>query len=121
MAIGDIPFKLAPIYTERVLALATPPFHENYKIGELITRNRTPPYLSNRAEIKHVDLATVDSNPTPILILCSDGLYDCTRGDHLSATYQRRPAMAHHHLSLNAEAIWLWTSCGMHWMVMAGY
>ena len=71
-----MPFKLPPIYTEHVLALATPPFHENYKIGELITTNRTPPYLSNRAEIKHVDLATVDSNPTPILILCSDGLCD---------------------------------------------
>ena len=71
-----MPFKLPPIYTERVLALATPPFHESYIIGELITRNRTPPYLSNRAEIKHVDLATVDSNPTPILILCSDGLCD---------------------------------------------
>ena len=69
-------FKLPPIYTERVLALATPPFHENYKIGELITRNRTPPYLSNRAEVKHVDLATLDPNSTPILILCSDGLCD---------------------------------------------
>ena len=71
-----MPFKLPPIYTESVLALATPPFHENYKIGELITRNRTPPYPSNRAEIKHVDLATVNSNPTPILILCSEELCD---------------------------------------------
>ena len=69
-----MPFKLPPIYTERVLALATPPFHENYKIGELITRNRTPPYLSNRAEVKHVDLATMGPNSMPILILCSDGL-----------------------------------------------
>ena len=77
LAIGDMPFKLPPIYTERVLALATPPFHENYKIGELITRNRTPPYLSNRAEVKHVDLATVGPNSAmPILILCSDGLCD---------------------------------------------
>ena len=74
LAIGDMPFKLPPIYTERVLALATPPFHENYKIGELITRNRTPPYLSNRAEVKYIDLATMDSNSMPILILCSDGL-----------------------------------------------
>ena len=76
LAIGDMPFKLPPIYTERVLALATPPFHENYKISELITRNRTPPYLSNRAEVKHVDLATVNPNSIPILILCSDGLCD---------------------------------------------
>ena len=78
-------FKLPPIYTERVLALATPPFHENYKIGELITRNRTPPYLSNRAEVKHVDLATLDPNSTPKLILCSDGLCDL---------YKRRSPMS---------------------------
>ena len=76
LAIGDMPFKLPPIYTERVLALATPPFHENYKISKLITRNRTPPYLSNQAEVKHVDIATTNPNPTPILILCFEGLCD---------------------------------------------
>jgi pyruvate dehydrogenase phosphatase len=76
LAIGDMPFKLPPIFTERVLALATPPFHENYKIGQLITRDRTPPYLSNRAEVKYVDLATAGPNLMPILILCSDGLCD---------------------------------------------
>jgi pyruvate dehydrogenase phosphatase len=69
-------FKLPPIYTERVLALATPPFHEHYNIGELTSRNSTPPYLSNRAEVKHVDLATVGPNSMPLLILCSDGLCD---------------------------------------------
>ena len=74
LAIGDMPFKLPRIYTERVLALATPPLHKNYKIGELLTRNSTPPYLSNRAEVKHVDLATLDTISMPILILCSDGL-----------------------------------------------
>ena len=69
-------FKLPPIYTERVLALATPPLHENYKISELITRNRTPLYLSNQVEVKHVNIATMIPNPTPILILCSDRLCD---------------------------------------------
>ena len=34
-----MPFKLPPIYTERVLALATPPFHKNYKIDELIVHH----------------------------------------------------------------------------------
>ena len=76
MEICHSKFKLPPIYTERVLALATPPFHENYKIGELITRNRKPPYLSNPAEVKHVDIAATNPNPMPILILCSDGLCD---------------------------------------------
>ena len=77
-----MPFKLPPIYTEHVHALATPPFHENYKIGKLITRNRTPPYLSSRAEVKHVNLVTMNPNSMPMLILCSDGLCDL---------YKRRP------------------------------
>ena len=69
-----MPFKLPPIYTERVLALAAPPFCEHYNISELISRNSTPPYLSNQAEVRHVDLATVGPDSMPILILCSDGL-----------------------------------------------
>ena len=67
-------FKLPPIYTERVLTT----FFNHYNIGKLISRNSTPPYLSNRAEVKHVDLATVGRDSMPILILCSDrlsGLY----------------------------------------------
>ena len=47
---------------------------ENYEIGKLISRNRTPPYLYILAEVKHVDLATLDPNSMPILFLCSDGL-----------------------------------------------
>jgi len=74
LAIGDTPFKLPPIYTERVLALATPPFHKNYKFNELLARNLTPPYLSNQAEVQHVDLASQDPSAMPVLILCSDGL-----------------------------------------------
>ena len=56
-----MPFKLElpSIYTERVLAFATPPFHENYNIGEFISRNRKKIPSPNRAEVKHVDLATV--------------------------------------------------------------
>ena len=69
-------FKLPTIYTERVLTLATPPFYDHYNIGEYISRNSTPPYLSNLAEVKHVDLATVGSDSIPILILCSGGLFD---------------------------------------------
>ena len=47
----------------------------------------------------------------------------CARGDHLSAIYP--PAGPSYgsppFLPLNAEAISLWSFCGMRWMVMAGY
>lgn len=76
LAIGDMPFKLPAIYTERVLALATPPFHKNYNVSGLLARNLTPPYVSNRAEVEHVDLASLGPSAMPVLILCSDGLVD---------------------------------------------
>jgi pyruvate dehydrogenase phosphatase len=79
LAIGDTQFKLPPIYTERVFSLATPPFHPNSKVSELLARNLTPPYLSNRAEVEHIDLAPLDPHGMPILILCSDGLVDLYR------------------------------------------
>jgi pyruvate dehydrogenase phosphatase len=69
-----MPFKLPAIYTERVLALATPPFHKNYNVSDLLARNLTPPYVSNRAEVDHIDLASLSPSATPVLILCSDGL-----------------------------------------------
>ncbi|PBK66267.1 protein serine/threonine phosphatase 2C [Armillaria solidipes] len=68
-AIGDMPFKLPALYTQRVLALATPPFHPNYQFNALIARNLTPPYLSNQADVVHVSL----DQPT-VLILATDGL-----------------------------------------------
>ena len=67
---------MPPIYTERVLALATPPFHKNYNVSKLLARNLTPPYLSNRAEVEHIDLASLGPSAMPVLILCSDGLVD---------------------------------------------
>lgn len=70
-----MPFKLLPIYTERVFSLATPKFHQNYKVDELLTRNISPPYLSNTAEVVHADLASLAS-PSPILVMYSDGLLD---------------------------------------------
>jgi pyruvate dehydrogenase phosphatase len=71
-----MPFKLPAIYTECVLALATPPFHKNYNVSELLARNHTPPYVSNRAEVEHLDLASLGPSAMPVLILCSDGLVD---------------------------------------------
>ncbi|THU82130.1 hypothetical protein K435DRAFT_872634 [Dendrothele bispora CBS 962.96] len=67
-----MPFKLSSIYTERVFALATPPFHENYRFQDLISRNMTPPYLSTTADIVHHRPSTAN----PVLVLASDGLID---------------------------------------------
>jgi pyruvate dehydrogenase phosphatase len=75
-AIGDTLFKLPSIYTERIFSLTQPPFHKNYKVRELVARNLTPPYLSNQAEVEHVDLASLDPSAMPVLVLCSDGLFD---------------------------------------------
>jgi hypothetical protein len=63
-----MPFKLpAPMYAERVFALATPPFHKNYKIGELITRNRTPPCLSNLVIVLLVNWPEMDRKAVQLI------------------------------------------------------
>lgn len=67
-----MPFKLPYIYTERVFALATPPFHPNYGYEALSNRMKTPPYLSTTSDIFHVRANTT----TTRLILASDGLMD---------------------------------------------
>ncbi|KAJ7588177.1 protein serine threonine phosphatase 2C [Mycena floridula] len=80
-ALGDMLFKLPAVYTERVFAVSKPPMHEGYPIGDLITRNISPPYLSNQAEVVHIDLRSLQA---PFLILCSDGLAElCSKTSKL--------------------------------------
>lgn len=75
-ALGTIPYKVPALYTEKLFALATPPFHPNYPVDKLITRNITPPYLSNLADVQFMDLASLGAGSHITLILCSDGLRD---------------------------------------------
>lgn len=47
-------------------------FHITKKIEDFLGRNLTPPYISNRADIRHVEIGPKES----FLIMCSDGLLD---------------------------------------------
>ncbi|THH29228.1 hypothetical protein EUX98_g4974 [Antrodiella citrinella] len=80
-ALGDMVFKLPYVYTERVFALATPPFHRNYHFQTLATRSLTPPYLTTTADIRDLRVST----PDPILVLASDGLVNLYNWNYLSA------------------------------------
>ncbi|RDB25034.1 Protein phosphatase 2C C10F6.17c [Hypsizygus marmoreus] len=71
-AVGDHLFKLPSIYTERIFKNAKPGFSFTKKIDDFLLRNKTPPYLSNRPDVRHVKLGATDS----LLIMCSDGLLD---------------------------------------------
>ncbi|KIJ67667.1 hypothetical protein HYDPIDRAFT_107139 [Hydnomerulius pinastri MD-312] len=86
-AIGDHLFKLEQIWTERVFKNCIPPFKLSKDINSFLGRNLTPPYVSNEAEVKHVDLAaeSLDAQES-FLILCSDGLVD------LYLFHQSRPS-----------------------------
>ncbi|KAH7905624.1 protein serine threonine phosphatase 2C [Hygrophoropsis aurantiaca] len=72
-AIGDQVFKLPSIYTKRVFENCSPGFQLSTPIDVFLGRNKTPPYLSNEADIQHVDLRNIDAR---FLIMCSDGLVD---------------------------------------------
>lgn len=45
------------------------------KVDQLLPKYLTPPYLSNVAEVKHVNLSEV-ANEDTVLVLASDGLTD---------------------------------------------
>lgn len=75
LAIGDHEFKLPEIYARRILSNTNPGFRLSTKLEEFLPRNLTPPYLSNRAEINHVDLQSSDKDGR-FLIMCTDGLID---------------------------------------------
>lgn len=76
---GDHIFKVDRLWCSKVLMNAEQPFKfHSARPEELVGRIFTPPYLSNKPEVKHVDLAKIrDSGKDKItLVLCSDGLVD---------------------------------------------
>lgn len=74
-AVGDHEFKLPEIYTRRILSKTNPGFRLSTKLEDFLPRNHSPPYLSNRADVEHVDLQSSDKDGR-FLIMCSDGLID---------------------------------------------
>ncbi|KAI0066214.1 protein serine/threonine phosphatase 2C [Artomyces pyxidatus] len=79
-ALGDHLFKLPRIYTERVFFNSKVLFRARAAIPEVLPRIVTPPYLSSRADVRHVRLSPPSSDdgykPEQVLIMCSDGLVD---------------------------------------------
>jgi pyruvate dehydrogenase phosphatase len=74
LAIGDYCFKLPACYTERIFLNANSGFNRPNAVREYISRNITPPYISNQADVHHVDLKL--GGREHFLILCSDGFVD---------------------------------------------
>ncbi|KAH7922377.1 protein serine threonine phosphatase 2C [Leucogyrophana mollusca] len=74
-AIGDQLFKLPGVYTKRVFQNCSPGFRLSTPISDFIGRNKTPPYLSNKADVRHVNLGS-STMAKRFLIMCSDGLVD---------------------------------------------
>ncbi|KLO19449.1 protein serine/threonine phosphatase 2C, partial [Schizopora paradoxa] len=57
-AIGDHTFKLPAVYTDRIFLNARVRFKTMTPMHEVVPRIRTPPYVSNTPEVKHVALGT---------------------------------------------------------------
>lgn len=75
-ALGDHSFKLPKAYTARIFLNSNPGFRMSSSVEVFIKRNFTPPYLSNTAEVRHVNLSNELQGDQVCLILCSDGLVD---------------------------------------------
>ncbi|KXN90223.1 [Pyruvate dehydrogenase [acetyl-transferring]]-phosphatase 1, mitochondrial [Leucoagaricus sp. SymC.cos] len=76
-ALGDHEFKFHPVFTDHILARTNPGFKffaTTYQ--DFLARIHTPPYLSNRPDVQHVNLTDRDQYQEILLIMCSDGLLD---------------------------------------------
>jgi pyruvate dehydrogenase phosphatase len=77
IGIGDVPFKLPPEFTRKILYNLGPgiPDEATHPWEEFLQHNQTPPYVSTEAEITYRRLGT-GRMENSFLILCSDGLTD---------------------------------------------
>lgn len=74
-ALGDYLFKLPAVITTSVFLRAQPEFIYSKKLVTWLSRNITPPYLSNRPDVFHHPLTgRIEATPNTFLIMCSDGL-----------------------------------------------
>lgn len=74
-AIGDHAFKLPRIYTEKIFLNVKPGFRVPAAIESFIPRNLSPPYVSNLASVRYVNLHA-QSGCDHFILMCSDGLVD---------------------------------------------
>jgi pyruvate dehydrogenase phosphatase len=77
LGIGDVPFKLPPIFTRKVLYNLHPGFHASSPWEHFLVRNRTPPYISADAEVVHQRLG----HEKHFLVLCTDGFADLSNSE----------------------------------------
>lgn len=92
LALGDYPYKLPSIYTDRVFLHASQSRNQRELINSVSNRNKTPPYISNIPDVKYVDLKSkrLGNSPSGLntnkqgndtalrmcLLMCTDGLLD---------------------------------------------
>lgn len=74
-AVGDHAFKLPRIYTEKIFLNVKPGFRVPAAIESFIPRNLSPPYVSNLASVRYVNIHA-QSGCDYFILMCSDGLVD---------------------------------------------
>lgn len=79
-AVGDHAFKLSRIYTDKIFLNVEPGFRVPAAIKSFIPRNMSPPYVSNLASVRYVDLHA-QSSCDYFILMCSDGLVDLYTDD----------------------------------------
>ncbi|KAG1891675.1 uncharacterized protein F5891DRAFT_1211161 [Suillus fuscotomentosus] len=79
-AVGDHSFKLPRIYAEKIFLNVEPGFRVPAATESFISRNLSPPCVSNLASVCHVDLHE-QSSCNCFILMCSDGLVDVYMDD----------------------------------------
>jgi len=81
-ALGDFLFKLPSLFTRKVILNASPGLKVSVPVESYLDRIKTPPYVSNVAEIHHRKLSTSGKEAgkqEKYIVLSSDGLSDLYR------------------------------------------
>jgi pyruvate dehydrogenase phosphatase len=102
LGIGDAPFKQPAIFTRRILYNLYPGVADPTPWETLLSRNRTPPYISSEPDVIHRRLG-----PRSFLILATDGLselYDGAGRSDMVADWARCVAEAGARASAKARA-----------------
>ncbi|GAW09034.1 protein serine threonine phosphatase 2C [Lentinula edodes] len=92
-ALGDYPYKLPSIYTDRVFLHASQSRNQRELIDSVSNRNLTPPYISNIPDVKYVDLKSKRLGDSP------SGLNTDKKGNNIALRHQATvsPLALHHH------------------------
>lgn len=101
-ALGDAWLKLPAVYTEKVLIHVDAPWFNSESLARYVPRIRTPPYVSNEADVYYRRLRR-GAVQDVFLMTCSDGLLDLCGGELVQGVVDQWAQIVGHSLESSTQ------------------